>query len=97
MKKSGGSTVKPGFYWNTKKWELVPVSDKPGKLPGEGDQSYVRVPTTVMLLLAPVMGGAFVVFMPFIGFYMLGQQLVKKGVRALGGAHETPAAAHKRV
>ncbi len=96
MKKSGGSTVKPGFYWNTRRWELVPVSDRPGKLPGSTEQKYIRVPSALMLVMAPIMGGAFVVFMPFIGFAMLGQQLLKKGARAVGGARQ-PAAAHKRA
>jgi hypothetical protein len=82
---SGGSKVEPGFYWHMKGWEIVPVSDTQGTLPGTEKDRYLRVPTPALLVLAPVMGASFVMFLPFIGFAMLGQFLWKKATLALSG------------
>jgi hypothetical protein len=96
MKKSqGGNTVKPGLYWNQGTWEIVPVSDRPGRLPGDADQRFVRVPSPLMLLLAPALGGALVMFMPFIGFAMVGQLLLRKA-GVLSPARTAPQAASSR-
>ena len=67
----GGSRVKWGFYWNLAKWEIVTVPREGGVLPGAREHRYVRVPILLLLALAPVMGGLYVVFLPFIGFAMV--------------------------
>jgi hypothetical protein len=71
MAHRGGDKAKAGFYWHAAGWEIVTLSGKGGTLPGTEAERYRRLPTLVMLLLAPVMGGLFVVFLPFIGFAML--------------------------
>lgn len=68
---TGGNDVKSGFYWNLAKWELTTIPREGGPLPGGGDDRYLRVPVVAMLLLAPVMGGLYVVFLPFVGFAMV--------------------------
>lgn len=72
-KYKGGETVKAGFYWNRGTWgvELVPAEG--GALPGEETTTYVRVPWPLLLVIAPVMGGAFAMFLPFIGIALLVQ------------------------
>jgi len=72
-KYTGGDTVKAGFYWNRGAWgvELIPAEG--GTLPGDGAIKYVRVPWPALLVIAPVMGGAFAMFLPFIGLALLGQ------------------------
>jgi hypothetical protein len=69
----GGDTVKAGFYWNRGQWaaEVVPAAG--GTLPGDGATVYQRVPWPALLFVAPVMGGAFAMFLPFIGLWMLVQ------------------------
>jgi hypothetical protein len=66
------------------------VSCKEGLLPGADGQRYLRVPVLAVLFLAPVLGGLFVMFMPFIGFALVFQHLgrltisgVKRAVRGL--------------
>jgi hypothetical protein len=71
FKHTGGETVKGGFYWNRATWRLENVEGKTGTLPGDAETRYAHVPTLLMLVLAPVMGGLFVVFLPFIGFALL--------------------------
>ena len=73
---SGGRTVPPGFYWNRAEWQVVTVSKGDGVLPGGGEERYFRIPTFTMLLLAPVMGALLVVFLPFIGFALLGREVL---------------------
>ena len=72
-KYNGGETVKAGFYWNRGTWgvELVPAEG--GTLPGGDTTTYLRVPWPLLLVIAPVMGGAFAMFLPFIGIALLVQ------------------------
>ena len=78
----GGQTVKAGFYWNTKEWELETVSGKGGKLPGKADAAYVKIPAAAMLTLAPMMGAMYVMFLPFIGFALLAEHVGRMAVGA---------------
>ncbi len=64
----GGTAVRSGYYWNPKAWSVTPVERDGGVLPGARDAHYVRVSVWAVLLLLPVLGGLFVVFLPFIGF-----------------------------
>jgi hypothetical protein len=93
----GGTTVKSGFYWDLRAWSLVTRSGKGGVLPGGPDRRYVKVPIPMLLLLAPVMGGLYVMFLPFIGFAMVIAYAVRGTVvglmRALGALNATVAPA----
>ena len=72
-------TIKPGFYWNRKTWEIITVD---GKSPGANVDSCVRVPTFLALLLAPILGGAFVIFLPFCGIALfLREGLLRVGLK----------------
>ena len=76
----GGDKVPGGFYWKQNNWEIEVVKGDEGTLPGKADTTYVRIPTLAMLLGAPVMGGLFVIFLPFLGFAILAKHLGKKAV-----------------
>jgi hypothetical protein len=78
----GGTKAEPGFYWNTKDWRIVTVEREPRPLPGGAEEAYVKVPAAGMLLLAPMLGLSFVIFLPFVGFAMLGRQAYRKAVGA---------------
>jgi hypothetical protein len=86
---TAGTMVKGGFYFNRDKLDLITVSGKEGKLPGADGQRYLRVPVLAVVLLAPVLGGLFVMFMPFIGFALvfqhLGRLMVSAAKRATRG------------
>lgn len=72
---TGGDEVKGGFYWKRGKLdaEIVPVEG--GTLPAAGDATYVRVAWPLLLVIAPMLGGAFAMFLPFIGIAMLAAYL----------------------
>lgn len=83
----GGTAVKSGYYWNQGNWEFTMIPDDGGLLPGPADKTYRKVPLLLLLLAAPVIGGLFVMFLPFIGFAMAIYFAAKKvygGIRGLG-------------
>ena len=75
---NGGSSVPGGYYWNPRHWSVTTVKDDGGMLPGTSADRYLRVHGLVALLLAPILGGLFVVFLPFIGFAMFFQWAFQK-------------------
>jgi hypothetical protein len=77
---TAGSVVKGGFYFNRDKLDLIAVSGKEGALPAGEGQRYFRIPALAVVMLAPVLGGLFVVFMPFIGFALVLQHLGRMSV-----------------
>lgn len=58
------------YYYNCKTWQL-------SNEPTEG--KCIKIPFLAALLIAPILGGALVVFLPFIGFaltlYAVGKRL----------------------
>jgi hypothetical protein len=93
----GGTTVKSGFYWDVRSWSLVTRSGQGGVLPGGADRRYLKVPIPMLLLLAPLMGGLYVMFLPFIGFAMVIAYAIRGTVgglvHALGALNATVAPA----
>jgi hypothetical protein len=75
---SGGSSVPGGYYWNPRHWSVTPVKDDGQKLPGTSQDVYLRIHWLVALFLAPLLGGLFVVFLPFIGLATFFQVVFQK-------------------
>lgn len=67
---TGNQDVDPGLYFNVKQFRVTSI-ERRGPLPGTEDDTYRRVPMLVMLAMAPLLGLAFVIFLPFIGFAMV--------------------------
>jgi hypothetical protein len=85
----GGETVKPGLYFNARGLSFKSI-DTTGALPGTAHDVYRRVPMLALLVAGPLLGLAYVVFLPFVGFAIVGWLLtVKAGhlaYRAAGAA-----------
>jgi hypothetical protein len=77
-KRIGGTAAKNGFYWNLGKWEMTLVPKQGGILPGDASNRYLKVPAVALFFLAPLMGAAYAMFLPFIGFALLFTFLGKK-------------------
>ena len=77
MAYNGGTKVNYGFYWSAKAWDMAMIPAEGGLLPGGSDHSYLRIPTFLFLVMAPIMGALYVVFLPFAGFALLFGHLAK--------------------
>ena len=87
---TGTQNVEAGLYYTARPFKLTTM-DQNGPLPGAGDRTYHRVPMILMLALAPLLGLAFVIFLPFIGFAMVARIAGEKAVE-LGGQLATQGA-----
>jgi len=82
----GTETVAPGLYFNLKQLSFKSVDDE-GPLPGKTEDIYRHVPTLALLVVGPLLGFVYVIFLPLIGFGMIAWLLgVKAGQVAEGAA-----------
>lgn len=93
---AGGEQVKAGFYWNLREWEANIIPREGGVLAAKDDARYVRVPLPVLLFIAPLMGAAYAMFLPFIGFAMVAMYLAGL-VKALFRTTPPASADHTRA
>jgi hypothetical protein len=90
--KKAGEAARVGFYFNTRTWEMDLHRKDGAALPGDLADRYVRIPAVALLLLGPVMGFFFVIFLPFIGFALTFRELGHKMAGWLPRkAHKYPA------
>ena len=68
-----GTRAMRGYYFNTRSWTLQSVAEDGGMLPGGSEERYLHVPLLLAFLVAPLMGAAFLMFLPFAGFILTGQ------------------------
>lgn len=83
-KLNGGTRVKKGYYFDMRGWAFHPVARDGDLLPGTSEQVYFRAPLPVVFAIAPLMGAAFLVFLPFIGFYLALGAAFRPVARLLG-------------
>ncbi len=82
----GNQKVEPGIYFCAKELSFKSMDDN-GHLPGGPERTYWRVPALALLAAAPMLGLAYVIFLPLVGFVMLGAVALQKVgslVRELG-------------
>jgi hypothetical protein len=65
-----GSAVRSGYYFNAARWHVEPIANDGEKLP-QTPGSWIKVPAVAALLLVPILGATFLMFLPLIGFVML--------------------------
>ena len=82
---TGRQTVEAGIYLNTKTF-AVQMLDKTGTLDGTELETYRRIPMVLMLAAAPVLGLAYVMFLPFIGFATVLHLMGTKTLQLAGDA-----------
>lgn len=86
----GGESVEPGLYFNIRQLSFKSVEDDHATLPGTPADTYRRVPLLAMLVVGPVLGLVYVVFLPFIGTAMVLWLLGTKAAElAAAAARET--------
>lgn len=82
---TGGQTVNGGYFLNLRDWKLEVVEGEHGVLAGEAGARYYRVPVLAIIVLAPTMGLAFVVALPFIGLAVIAEQVGRNVAKLFGG------------
>lgn len=81
----GGEQVETGLYFNLRQLSFKSV-DESGPLPGTPTDVYRRVPMLLLLVVGPVLGLVYVVFLPFIGVAMVTWLLAAKAGQFAGEA-----------
>jgi hypothetical protein len=67
--------VEGGYYLNPRTWEIVTIGNEGGTLPAG---KFIRIHWIPTLLLLPILGALFLMFLPFIGFVLIGHMVFKK-------------------
>ncbi|HSN90500.1 MAG TPA: hypothetical protein VLS93_04670 [Anaeromyxobacteraceae bacterium] len=86
-----GAAVKSGTYVDLEGWAVHAVARDGERLPA-GRGAWRRVPTPVAVGLTPVLGLAFLIFLPVIGFALVARAAAK-GIARLFHASATDLAA----
>src|SRR3989337_3928677 len=95
----GGEVVKRGFYLSLKRKDLVTIESEWGLWPSGSNDFYFEVPPLLMIVVGPLMGLIYVIFLPFISFAMIVGLVANKlwlGVRWIGESLLGVAAANWR-
>ena len=74
----GNSNVPGGYYFSMKNFNVEVIGDEGGTLPGDASAKYVSIPFPALFLVVPVVGLAFLMFLPAIGFFLLAKAVVLK-------------------
>jgi hypothetical protein len=78
-----GERVPGGLYFNTHDWTMRVVPREGGALGGGDEARYCAFPTVMMLVAAPVLSFAFVIFLPFIGLALMAKAIVDRAATLL--------------
>ncbi|MCK5689433.1 hypothetical protein KAI87_09195 [Myxococcota bacterium] len=65
----GSDQVDPGLYWDVMTGERAEFKEA-GVLPGDPTTNWVKLPLVAMLLVGPLFGFAYAMFLPLTGFLM---------------------------
>ncbi len=88
-----GESVHGHYYWNLKRWEACHVPPPGGKLPGQEGDTFIELSLPFILVGAPLLGLAYVIFLPFIGLALVlsvvAQRLAKVAGRLVGSLAAT--------
>lgn len=76
-----GTRVKKGYYFSARTWMLQPMPRDGEPLPGRFGEKYLSMPLALAFVVAPLMGAAFLMFLPLIGFYLALHALARPVVR----------------
>jgi hypothetical protein len=75
---NGNSKVKRGYYFSTNTLGVEVIGEDGGTLPGPSTTRYVSVPFPLLFVVVPVVGLAFLIFLPLIGFALFAWAIVQR-------------------
>jgi hypothetical protein len=74
----GNSNVRGGYYLSLSSFGIEVIGEEGGTLPGPAARKYLSVPFPLLFLVIPVIGLAFLMFLPAIGFVLFAQAIALK-------------------
>jgi hypothetical protein len=74
----GNEKVKGGYYLSTSSFAVEVIGEQGGTLPGPATRKYLAVPFPLLFAVVPVVGLGFLIFLPAIGFALIGQAIFYK-------------------
>jgi hypothetical protein len=77
FKHTGGQRVESGTYWDVMTGLRVDI-DQEGTLPGGNGAKYLKASSGAILLLGPILGLAYVVFLPIMGIVTVLSLMVQR-------------------
>ncbi len=87
LKHRGEEKAGKGTYWNFSTGERIHLTGD-GVLPGSATTTYYKLSPLIVLLLGPIFGLCYVVFLPFIVIAtiikVVGQKVLDSAVRVVG-------------
>jgi len=75
---NGSTQVGPGYYFCTSAFEFEVVGEGGGTLPGPSTRKFLNIPFPALFLVIPIVGFAFLMFLPAIGFALCAYAAVLK-------------------
>jgi hypothetical protein len=75
---NAGTPVKSGYYFSLKSWTLHPMAHDGEQLPGERGEEWIPMSLPLAVVAAPLLGAAFLMFMPAIGFYLVAMAAARR-------------------
>lgn len=66
----GGEKVIKGTYWNPITGERIEIQHE-GVLPGDSSTIYLRMPAALVLIIGPVLGLLYAIFLPLVTILMV--------------------------
>jgi hypothetical protein len=75
---NGNSKVQSGYYFSINTLGVEVIGEEGGTLPGPATTRYVSVPFPLLFAVIPVVGLAFLMFLPLIGFGLFGYAIVQR-------------------
>lgn len=84
--KSGGQWTKAGTYLGVTGGEWVTIPKGGGVLPGKPEARYLRTPLPLLVVLGPLAGLAYIIFLPMISILVVAQLSVRKMAAKVGAA-----------
>lgn len=81
---NAGTPVKRGYYFSTKNWSVNPVHADGTILHGEPGERFIPIPLPIAVIAGPALGAAFLMFVPFIGFYLVAKSALRPVGRLFG-------------
>jgi hypothetical protein len=75
MSTTSNLKAKGGYYLSTSRWNVEVIPEEGGTLPAG---KFIRVPFPLLFAVVPVIGLAFLMFLPFIGFALMVYTVVRR-------------------